>query len=168
MRITGWVRAITEFKVMHNHRSTRNPTTQSRARRVGLRREGASNPTHVPLLGAVLQFRAPSGQPSTSPPTAFRPDGQLPDTGDAFTLASSHIRCPACKWVPEKTSRWFCVNMGPPENFNAGCSHAWNTFDTGGKCPGCTHQWQHTTCLTCSVTTPHNDWYVNGAQPGGP
>ena len=151
---------------MHDTKSTGNPTPPTSARHVGLRREGAPNPTHVSLHGTVLQFRAPSDQHSLLPPTAFRPDGKLPDADNASAVAGGHIRCPACKWVPEKSSRWFCVNMGPPENFTAGCGHAWNTFDTAGKCPGCSHQWQHTTCLTCSVTSLHDDWYVRGkTQP---
>ena len=101
-------------------------------------------------------------------PTAFRPDGKLPDEDDHVISASGgRIRCPACQWQPDRKSRWFCVSMGPPENFTAGCGHGWNTFDTGGICPGCRHHWQHTTCLACSVTSIHMDWYVQagGAKP---
>jgi hypothetical protein len=101
-------------------------------------------------------------------PTAFKPEGLPPDVDHDFAHGSGHIRCPACKWIPEKASRWFCIAMGPPENFTGGCGHGWNTFDTRGTCPGCKHQWKHTTCLNCSVTSLHDDWYVvpgTGPQP---
>ena len=96
---------------------------------------------------------------------AFRPDGKLPDIEDDVASASGGgIRCPACNWQPQRNSRWFCMNMGPPENFSGGCGHAWNTFATSGKCPGCSYQWRHTTCLSCGVTSPHKDWYASRAS----
>jgi len=36
---------------------------------------------------------------------------------------------------------------------------AWNTFWTGGVCPGCSHRWQTTQCLACHAVSPHKDWY---------
>jgi hypothetical protein len=35
----------------------------------------------------------------------------------------------------------------------------WNTFDTGGVCPACLHQWIETQCLSCSRWSPHSRWY---------
>jgi hypothetical protein len=58
------------------------------------------------------------------------------------------IRCPLCGWTPGKDDVWSCV-----------CGHVWNTFDTGGVCPGCLHQWTSTQCLACHRWSPHSDWY---------
>ncbi len=105
------------------------------------------------------------------PAKAFRPEGLPPETmhdDDPTSGSGHHILCPACKWIPDKHSRWFCIAMGPPENFTGGCGQGWNTFDTRGVCPGCKHTWKHTTCLNCSVTSLHDDWYVvpgSGPQP---
>ncbi len=116
---------------------------------------------YVPGASPVT-WRARSVPGGRSPTTAFRPDGKLPDNFHDTASAKSRIRCPACHWQPDAQSRWYCMSMGPPENFNAGCGHGWNTFDTAGLCPGCLHQWQHTTCLKCGVTSLHDDWYVAG------
>ena len=59
------------------------------------------------------------------------------------------IRCPLCGWSPRKEDRWFCD-----------CGHEWNTFDTGGVCPACLHQWASTQCLSCARWSPHSEWYV--------
>ncbi|HQU82648.1 MAG TPA: hypothetical protein PKY59_05975 [Pyrinomonadaceae bacterium] len=69
------------------------------------------------------------------------------------------IRCPLCSWQPTKSSRWCCGNVGEPEYFYDGCFTMWNTFDTGGKCPGCAHQWRWTSCLRCKKWSRHEDWY---------
>lgn len=58
------------------------------------------------------------------------------------------IRCPRCNWSPKPKDTWTCV-----------CGHEWNTFDTGGVCPHCIHQWSHTQCLSCHGWSPHSDWY---------
>jgi hypothetical protein len=71
----------------------------------------------------------------------------------------SRIRCPLCKWQPQKYSRWWCADAGFPEYFYEACGTSWNTFDTRGQCPGCAHQWRWTTCLRCGENSPHEDWY---------
>lgn len=58
------------------------------------------------------------------------------------------IRCPLCKWVPRKHDRWSCT-----------CGHTWNTFDTRGVCPACSHAWQDTQCLRCHQWSKHDAWY---------
>jgi hypothetical protein len=59
------------------------------------------------------------------------------------------IRCPLCGWSPRKEDKWFCE-----------CGYEWNTFDTGGVCPACLHQWSETQCLSCSRWSPHSEWYT--------
>ena len=75
------------------------------------------------------------------------------------TAARKRIRCPSCRWQPPASARWYCVASGPPENFSSGCGTRWNTFDTAGKCPGCSHQWKWTACLMCGGWALHLDWY---------
>ena len=69
------------------------------------------------------------------------------------------IRCPLCQWKPNGSSRWCCVDCDAPENFFGGCLMSWNTFETHGKCPTCTHQWRWTSCLSCYRWSKHEDWY---------
>lgn len=72
--------------------------------------------------------------------------------------AGPRIRCPHCLWQPGSGSRWWCGSVEAPE-FYRGCGTAWNTFDTRGVCPGCSHQWRHTSCLRCGQWSLHEDWY---------
>lgn len=62
--------------------------------------------------------------------------------------SGARIRCPLCGWSPRKEDKWFCT-----------CGNEWNTFDTGGVCPACLHQWAETQCLSCSRWSAHSDWY---------
>jgi hypothetical protein len=72
---------------------------------------------------------------------------------------SSRIRCPLCGWQPGASSRWCCATGGTPEPAFEACGTIWNTFSTGGRCPGCRHQWQWTSCLECHRPSLHLDWY---------
>lgn len=78
------------------------------------------------------------------------------------------IRCPHCRWQPGRRSLWTCMPAGAPEFFAGGCGHSWNTFDTRGRCPGCSHQWLHTMCLRCQRWAPHDDWYEVQGKGGNP
>ena len=91
--------------------------------------------------------------------TAFDKQAFKPKQQRAAERQGPKIRCPQCRWQPEKGSRWICLPMGAPEHFAGGCGHSWNTFDTRGRCPGCKHQWRFTSCLRCFGTSPHDDWY---------
>ena len=82
-------------------------------------------------------------------------DVSHPDREETFT----GIRCPLCTWRPSPSSRWFCNWIGTPEPFFQSCGTVWNTFATRGRCPGCSHQWQWTTCLRCGQSSLHEDWY---------
>jgi hypothetical protein len=61
------------------------------------------------------------------------------------------IRCPHCAWRPGPDDRWQC-SIGD-------CMTVWNTFWTGGVCPGCGYAWRNTQCLACGEMSPHRDWY---------
>ncbi|MGE3915020.1 MAG: hypothetical protein AB7F78_04910 [Hyphomicrobiaceae bacterium] len=77
------------------------------------------------------------------------------------------IRCPHCRWQPGRGSTWTCLPIGHPEYFRDACGHSWNTFDTRGVCPGCKHQWLHTSCLSCGRWALHEAWYEReGPGPG--
>jgi hypothetical protein len=79
--------------------------------------------------------------------------------------AFSGIRCPRCRWRPSPSSRWCCDRAGgSPEPFFEGCGTAWNTFATRGRCPGCHHQWQWTSCLRCHEWSLHVEWYETDAS----
>ena len=70
------------------------------------------------------------------------------------------IRCPLCRWQPRRFDRWCCVDCADPEYFFNGCGAVWNTFETRGVCPNCSHHWQWTACLACHGWSLHEDWYV--------
>ncbi len=77
-------------------------------------------------------------------------DDELPsileDNDD--TSGKGRIRCPICGWQPRSGDLWSCR-----------CGGAWNTFDTGGRCPDCGRQWLKTQCLLCGQWSKHDDWY---------
>jgi len=60
------------------------------------------------------------------------------------------IYCPLCAYRPRPEDRWRCVRA---------CGTAWNTFWTGGVCPGCGKKWELTQCPKCHRRSPHRDWY---------
>jgi hypothetical protein len=70
-------------------------------------------------------------------PAMRSPDGRL-------------IRCPKCLFQPSGDIRWNCR-----------CGHAWNTFETGGKCPACRFQWEETVCPYCGEMSEHGAWYLS-------
>jgi len=70
------------------------------------------------------------------------------EEGKGHDSSGSQIRCPLCSWSPRKEDKWVCT-----------CGYDWNTFDTGGVCPACLHQWRETQCLACARWSPHSDWY---------
>ena len=76
----------------------------------------------------------------------------------------SRIRCPLCKWQPTKASRWCCDDCDFPEFYYGGCGTFWNTFETGGACPGCGHLWRWTSCLRCDGWSLHADWYADETE----
>lgn len=69
------------------------------------------------------------------------------------------IRCPLCRWQPRASDLWFCGDCDYPEFFYGGCGTEWNTFATRGRCPGCTHRWRWTSCLSCDGWSLHERWY---------
>ena len=76
------------------------------------------------------------------PVTLTEPETRAGDHG------GPRIRCPLCGWEPSDADLWSCT-----------CGHSWNTFDTGGVCPACLHQWTETQCLACGRWSPHSNWY---------
>ncbi len=70
-------------------------------------------------------------------------------------MKTPEIYCPACRWRPGPDARWSCLPR---------CGTVWNTFATGGLCPGCGVRWQRTQCLACSTVSPHRDWYRDPAD----
>ena len=65
------------------------------------------------------------------------------------------IYCPRCAWAPGPHDRWMCLPA---------CGTVWNTFETGGKCPGCGRRWTETCCLACVRWSPHEDWYHDDTE----
>ena len=63
------------------------------------------------------------------------------------------IYCPKCHWEPDGKPYWRCT-----------CGTHWDTFSTGGRCPGCGKVHERTQCANpfmggCHVWSPHLDWY---------
>jgi hypothetical protein len=71
-----------------------------------------------------------------------------PKLNDSAPNRPTRIRCPKCAWEPKPEDRWYCL-----------CLYVWNTFDTRGRCPGCSLQWAETQCLRCHEMSLHEDWY---------
>jgi hypothetical protein len=111
----------------------------------------------IRLLAQIELAAALAGLPELAAGTVFRPVREVEPatptrTGDSSGDDSGppRIRCPKCNWSPRAEDRWQC-----------NCRHIWNTFDTGGVCPGCMHQWKVTQCLRCGQMSPHSDWYTH-------
>jgi hypothetical protein len=80
--------------------------------------------------------------------------GTIPEAETGTTEGGGgDIRCPLCGWTPAAEDRWMCR-----------CRHSWNTFDTGGVCPGCLFQWANTQCLACHGWSLHSDWYPKASS----
>jgi hypothetical protein len=103
---------------------------------------------HVYSISLLLFLRKPESEGDRR--VAERDESELDFAG---------IRCPLCGWRPVRSSRWVCAELGPPEKFDGGCGTSWNTFETKGLCPCCSHQWIWTTCLDCMRISPHEEWY---------
>jgi hypothetical protein len=74
-------------------------------------------------------------------------------------MKTPDIHCPSCRWKPGTAARWSCLPR---------CGTSWNTFATGGLCPGCGVRWHRTQCLSCGVVSEHRAWYHDpdpGQQP---
>ncbi len=111
----------------------------------------------VPAVGPVeMEFR--HGEP----------DERMPVGSDLFEIEErlGGIRCPICQWRPLRSSLWTCWDCGHPEYFYDGCGIEWNTFETGGLCPTCSHQWTWTSCLSCWGWSRHEDWYEDEPTSG--
>lgn len=65
--------------------------------------------------------------------TTLDPDRELEEEKKPGASEPPRIRCPLSGWSPRKEKKWFCT-----------CGNEWNTFDTGGVCPACLHQWTET------------------------
>jgi hypothetical protein len=63
---------------------------------------------------------------------------------------ATKIYCPRCAWAPSPDDRWEC---------RPGCHVVWNTFETRGRCPGCSKRWLVTVCLACFQASLHEHWY---------
>jgi hypothetical protein len=113
----------------------------------------------IRLLAQIELSAALVGLPEMTMPQTFRPVREIEPATPTRTRDTSgddsgtpRIRCPKCNWMPQAEDRWQC-----------NCGHVWNTFDTGGVCPGCMYQWKVTQCLRCGEMSPHSDWYTHGS-----
>lgn len=84
----------------------------------------------------------------TSNPPDDGGGGEESQSEDTTRDKKPKIRCPRCRWMPRAHDTWMCT-----------CGCAWNTFDTGGRCPECSRKWHNTQCLACGEWSPHSDWY---------
>ena len=99
--------------------------------------------------GAVIYPARASGRPTARPGEAGVPETSETGAGDADS-GGPFVRCPKCAWAPRAEHLWSCH-----------CGYRWNTFDTGGICPGCQYQWRETMCPACGKWSPHSDWYAH-------
>ena len=83
------------------------------------------------------------------------PDRELAEERKPGASEPPRIRSPLCGLVAHQEDKWFCT-----------CGNEWNTFDTGGVCPACLHQWTFTHCLSCSRWSPHSGWYASYKNGG--
>jgi hypothetical protein len=105
----------------------------------------------VPGTVAVLvPYRSSFLLKRGEPPTPARSPDHTARTRDRRL----RVRCPRCGWEPGKADRWSCD-----------CGFAWNTFETGGVCPGCGRVWERTQCPRCLQWSRHEDWYVSDPEP---
>jgi hypothetical protein len=62
------------------------------------------------------------------------------------------VNCPSCGWKPDGKAHWKC-----------NCGTQFNAFDTLGKCPTCSKQYEYTQCVEdaggCNHFTTHDQWY---------
>jgi len=112
--------------------------------RVGRRTRKNSPPDRGVGNTADVLIKACAPSPMTSPLSWTRE----PDQERDLDPSDPHIHCPLCGWSPRKEDEWFCT-----------CGCEWNTFDTGGVCPACLHQWTDTQCLSCARWSLHSQWY---------
>lgn len=113
--------------------------------------------------GTVLLLkRDPAFRPRVGERRAVRARG-----AQGARPAARRIRCPRCLWQPRGSEQWVCSDCPVPEGLAQGCGTAWHTFSTGGRCPGCRHQWRWTTCLACGQWSPHRDWYEDEPRSDG-
>lgn len=63
------------------------------------------------------------------------------------------VCCPSCGWKPDGKAHWKCS-----------CGTQWNAFETLGKCPTCSKQWDYTQCVEdtggCNQFAAHDKWYA--------
>lgn len=73
-----------------------------------------------------------------------------PEPSQGIPMKEPLIHCPQCRWRPRAEDRWACLPA---------CGTIWNTFWTGGVCPGCGCEWKQTQCLSCLKFSAHAAWY---------
>ena len=62
--------------------------------------------------------------------------------------------CPQCGQSPPAAAIWICP-----------CGNKFDTFVTGARCSRCGRDFQTTSCPSCGVLTPMQQWYPPGSQP---
>jgi hypothetical protein len=103
----------------------------------------------LPQIGGTTIYRPRMARrPGPGTPVVDPEITQEEEGGSGGQPGGPRIRCPKCGWRPRAEDRWACH-----------CGHMWNTFDTGGVCPGCMYQWKITMCPRCRQWSAHSDWY---------